>query len=102
MQWKTRVRSLACAVRFGHAWGEPSPVMTGPVGFEATLESIIGLYKQCERCWKVVEVEVDDAVEVWVDEHTGEPGHWQQVKADDELADYWRQLWLRHFTEDDE
>jgi hypothetical protein len=100
-RWKTRVRSLVCAVHFGHVWDEPSPVMVGPVGFEATLESIVGLHKQCERCWTVVEVSVDDAVEQWVDEHTGQPGYWQQIRVGDEMADHWRQLWLDHVTEDD-
>jgi hypothetical protein len=61
---KNRLRRVPCYV-MGHDWDEPYPIEAGPVGYneetdeyyedESLLETI-AVSKQCDRCYKVVDV----------------------------------------------
>lgn len=54
---RTQLRSvlLLCWLR-GHRWGENNETHTGPVGFKESEDTLIGTTRQCERCWKVINV----------------------------------------------
>lgn len=52
---RSQLRGLLCIVP-GHSWGETEESHVGPVGFDESEDTLLGRYRQCERCWKCEDV----------------------------------------------
>ncbi len=44
--WRDRLRESVC----DHEWGERQEKHAGPVGFDESLDTVIGTFRQCEKC----------------------------------------------------
>lgn len=54
IEWTTRWRMVTqlCWLR-GHDWDDWDEVHAGPVGFEESPETLLGVSRQCERCYSM-------------------------------------------------
>lgn len=48
---RARLEELWCGLR-GHDFGPPINVHAGPIGFEESEDTVLGSFRQCERCHK--------------------------------------------------